>query len=150
VAVAGLWDRCSRTDVLDNLSVAALHLCQSLSESQSLLLELDGFELALQRLALLAALVRGWSQWGARLVTRCESRWCLPCNLRARVVYSGLTLDFCVLGAVFVPLLSKPLDSTFSLQSWRWLWRVREVDSDRVDVLWNNLEFLQGVLGTVS
>jgi hypothetical protein len=150
VAVVGLWERYSRTDVLDNLSVAALHLCQSAGESQSLLFELDEFELVLQRLALLAALVRGWPQWGARLVTRCESRWCLPWNLRARVVYSGLTLDFCVLGAVFVPLLSKPMDPTFLLRSWRWRWRVCEVDSDRVDVLWNNLEFLQGILGTVS
>jgi hypothetical protein len=71
MAFVGLWDRYSRMDVLDNLSVAALHLCQGLGESQFLLLEPDDFELVLQCLALLAALIRGWFQWGASLAGVC-------------------------------------------------------------------------------
>jgi len=54
--------------VLEELSVAALHLCQDLGESNSLLLELDSFKLVLHCFALLAALVCGRSELGVGLV----------------------------------------------------------------------------------
>lgn len=61
VVVVSRWGQCLELNVLEELSVVALHLCQGLDESSSLLLELDSLELGLHRFALLVALVCGLS-----------------------------------------------------------------------------------------
>ena len=133
--------------VLEKLSVVALHLCQGLSESDPLLLELDSFELVLHCFTLPVALVCGLFDGNGGLVAGCGSRGCLSwqdCSLR-RVDYSGLTLDVPAGSGLDFETIAPAL----VLYSWGRRWRFREIDDGWVDVLWNDLELLQGIFGTL-
>lgn len=60
----------------------------------------------------------------------------------------GLTLDLDVRGSVLGILVLDTIGSRFVFDSRRRGWRKREIDVRLV--LWNDLEFLQRTLGTVS
>ena len=81
------------------------------------------------------------------LVAGCGSRGCLSwqdCSLR-RVDYSGLTLDVPAGSGLDFETIAPAL----VLYSWGRRWRFREIDDGWVDVLWNDLELLQGIFGTL-